>query len=268
MRNPDSDTLRAGWAASTVRVAEADAILFDLDGVLTDTATVHERAWARMFTEFLDGRSGSPDPYTDADYFAHIDGRPRLEGVRAVLRSRDIELPEGRADDGPDRLTVLGLGHRKNALFAEMVRTEGVRAYPGSVALLDWLDDRRVPKAVVSSSRNAAVVLGAAGLRQRFEVVVDGSVAAARGLAGKPAPDTYRYAAEILGAAPARTVVVEDAISGARAGRAGGFWVTGVDRGVGRRDLLAHGADHVVDDLAELIAPVAHRPGPVNREIQ
>lgn len=263
MRDRDSEKLRVGCAASTVRVEQSDAILFDLDGVLTDTATIHERAWARMFAEFFAGRPGPPAPYTDADYFTHIDGRPRLEGVRALLRSRDVTLPEGRPDDGPDRHTVVGLGRRKNALFAELIRAEGVRPYPGSVALLDWLVDRHVPMAVVSSSHNAAVVLDAAGLRQRFDVIVDGAVAARCGLGGKPAPDTYLYAAGILGAAPTRTVVVEDAISGVRAGRAAGCRVIGVDRGVGRRDLLAHGASHVVDDLAELISPA--RADPVRR---
>lgn len=264
MRASDSDVIRS--APAPMRVEESDAILFDLDGVLTDTATVHERAWAQMFTEFLDGRGGSVDPYTEADYFAHIDGRPRLAGVRAVLRSRDIDLPDGRPDDGPERPTVFGLGHRKNALFAEMIGTDGVRAYPGSVALLDRLSDRCVPMAVVSSSRNATAVLAAAGLRERFGVVIDGSVASALGLAGKPAPDTYLHAATVLGVAPARAVVVEDALSGVRAGRAAGFLVIGVDRGVGRRELLAHGADHVVDDLADLITPDAGGPPP-DREV-
>ncbi len=249
----NAETVRAGWASSTVRVQEADAILFDLDGVLTDTATVHEHAWARMFTEFLRTRPGSA-PYADADYFTHIDGKPRFDGVRAVLISRGIDLPEGQPDDGPDRLTVAGLGNRKNELFAEVLSTEGVRTYPGSVALLDWLDGRGVPLAVVSSSRNATAVLDAAGLRARFETIVDGTVAAAEGLSGKPEPDTYLYAARLLGAAPRSTVVVEDAISGVRAGRSGGFWVTGVDRrGAIGAELLANGAHHVVADLAELI---------------
>lgn len=255
----NAESIRAMWASSTVRVDEADAILFDLDGVLTDTATVHEHAWARMFTGFLTevagDRPGSPAPYTDADYFAHIDGKPRAEGVRALLRSRGIELPEGEPDDPPDRKTVSGLGNQKNDTFAEVLRTEGVRIYPGSLALLDRLADDGVPLAVVSSSRNAAAVLTAAGLLDRFELVVDGTVAAARGLAGKPAAATYLHAAERLDAAPRCTIVVEDAISGVKAGRAGGFWVTGVDRGAGRDQLLAHGADHVVDDLAELILP-------------
>ncbi len=241
------------WTTSTVRVREADAVLFDLDGVLTDTATVHEHAWARMFTDFFNRQPGSVAPYTNADYFAHVDGKPRFEGVRAVLASRGIQLPEGELDDGPDQLTVSGLGNRKNDMFAEVLRTEGVRSYPGSVALLDWLGELGTRIAVVSSSRNAAPVLTAAGLRSRFEVIVDGNVAAAEGLAGKPAPDTYSYAADLLGASHRCTVVVEDAISGVRAGRAGGFWVTGVDRGAGRAELLAHGADNVVDDLAELI---------------
>lgn len=254
-----ADSIRARWAASTVRVEEADAILFDLDGVLTDTATVHEHAWARVFTEFFTELSGSPAPYTDADYFAHIDGRPRYDGVRAVLRSRGIDLPEGRPDDPPDRVTVRGLGNRKNDTFAEVLRAEGVRVYPGSLALLDRLADTGVPMAVVSSSRNAPAVLSAAGLLDRFELIVDGTVAAARGLDGKPAAATYLHAARILDASPRCSVVVEDAIIGVQAGRAGGFWVTGVDRGAGREHLLAHGADNVVDDLAELVRPVTDR---------
>ena len=154
------------------------AVLFDLDGVLTPTAEVHMRAWDEMFNRFLAER-GDQQPYTDADYFAHVDGKPRYDGVRDMLATRDITLPEGLPDDPPEAETVCGLGNRKNALFSAILETDGVQPYPGSVHALDRLRERSVPVAVVSSSRNAPAVLAAAGLRERFDVVVDGAVAAA-----------------------------------------------------------------------------------------
>lgn len=229
-----------------------DAVLFDLDGVLTPTAEVHMHAWEQLFSPVLTAHAVAP--YTDADYFAHIDGKPRYEGVRSLLASRGIELPWGDPTDSPDADTVCGLGNRKNAVFVEVLRSEGVRPYPGSVLLVDSLiaDGRQV--AVVSSSRNAVPVLTAAGLTDRFPLVVDGLVAAERGLPGKPAPDTYAYAAEQLGVPRERSVVVEDAESGVAAGRAGNFGlVVGVDRGAGAATLTEQGADLVVDDLAELV---------------
>ncbi len=229
-----------------------DAVLFDLDGVLTPTAVVHKHARSRLFTPVLDQHGVTP--YSDADYFAYIDGKPRYDGVHSLLSSRGIDLPWGEATDAPDAETVCGLGNRKNAVFTEVLRTEGVTPYPGSVALVDALiaDGRQV--AVVSSSRNAVPVLAAAGLTDRFPVVVDGLVAAARHLPGKPAPDTYLDAAAQLGVPAAQAVVVEDAESGVASGRAGAFGlVVGVDRGAGADTLLAHGADLVVDDLAELL---------------
>ena len=233
---------------------DVDAALLDLDGVITPTAEVHMRAWEVMFTRFLDSLPEEHEPYTDADYFAHVDGRPRYEGVATFLDSRGIELPQGDPSDGPDEQTVCGLGNRKNDLFNEVLREEGIEAYPGSVRLLDELPRRGVAMAVVSSSKNAVEVLRTAGLADRFEVVVDGVVAAEHGLAGKPEPDTFRYAAERLGKDPARCVVVEDAVSGVAAGAAGGFArVVGVDRGVGADTLREHGADEVVTDLAELL---------------
>ncbi|HSP59727.1 MAG TPA: beta-phosphoglucomutase family hydrolase [Ornithinimicrobium sp.] len=233
---------------------DVDAALLDLDGVITPTAEVHMRAWEVMFTRFLEGLPEEHDPYTDADYFAHVDGRPRYEGVATFLASRGIRLPQGEPSDGPDELTVSGLGNRKNDLFNEVLAQEGIEPYPGSVRLLDELDRLGVAKAVVSSSKNATEVLRTAGLADRFEVVVDGVVAAEQGLAGKPEPDTFRYAAERLGVDPARCVVVEDAVSGVAAGAAGGFArVVGVDRGVGADTLREHGADEVVTDLAELV---------------
>lgn len=232
-----------------------DAVLFDLDGVITPTAEVHMHAWAEMFTPFLAGRGAAP--YTDDDYFAHVDGKPRYDGVAALLASRGIELPWGDPGDAPEAETVCGLGNRKNALFGTVLARDGVRAYPGSVQLLDALDARGVRKAIVSSSANAPDVLRAAGLLERFETVVDGAVAKQRGLPGKPRPDTYEFAADTLGVPHQRSVVVEDAVSGVQAGAAGDFAaVVGVDRGAGAPTLLANGATLVVDDLAELVPSV------------
>ena len=234
-----------------------DAVLFDLDGVITPTAEVHMHAWAEMFAPFLHSRQAAP--YTDDDYFAHVDGKPRYEGVAALLASRDIELPWGDPGDPPDAETVCGLGNRKNLLFGKVLARDGVKAFPGSVELLDVLDERGTRMAVVSSSANAPDVLRAAGLLERFETVVDGAVAKDRNLPGKPEPDTYEYAADVLGVPHERALVVEDAVSGVQAGAAGSFAsVVGVDRGAGVQTLLDHGADVVVADLAELV-PGARR---------
>lgn len=230
-----------------------DAALFDLDGVLTPTADVHMVAWRRMFTEYFEAHGVSP-AYSDADYFTYVDGKPRYDGVRACLASRGVALPEGSPSDPPGAQTVCGLGNTKNALFDAVLREEGVVAYPGSVALLDHLTELGVAVAVVSSSRNATAVLTAAGLIDRFTVIVDGVVAADRGLPGKPEADTFRFAAQSLGVPVERAVVVEDAVSGVAAGRAGSFGlVVGVDRGAGAAELLAAGADVVVEDLGELV---------------
>lgn len=231
---------------------DCDAVLFDLDGVLTPTAEVHMHAWERLFAPYLAARG--VEPYTQSDYFAHIDGKPRYEGVRSLLASRGIDLPEGDPSDPDDLDTVCGLGNRKNRVFTEVLATEGVRPYPGSVLLLDALTAKGTAMAVVSSSRNAGPVLAAAGLAERFGVVVDGVVAAREGLAGKPSPQTFQRAAKLLGVAERDAAVVEDAISGVAAGRAGDFGVVvGVDRGVGAQALRHHGADLVVADLAELV---------------
>lgn len=258
-------------SANETLMRVCDAALFDLDGVLTPTAEVHMRAWSRMFNEYLfvraaaaaseaaDASAGARPgedlrPYTDADYFEHVDGKPRYNGVRDFLASRGVLLPFGDPSDDPEAETVCGLGNRKNVSFADVLATEGVQPYPGSVQLLDYLATTGVQVAVVSSSRNADAVLTAAGLRDRFEVVVDGNLAHSLGLPGKPAPDTYTYAAAALGVPIERAVVFEDAVSGTAAGRAGHFGlVVGVDRGVGPEALLASGADLVVADLAELL---------------
>jgi beta-phosphoglucomutase family hydrolase len=232
------------------------ACLFDLDGVLTRTAVVHAAAWKQMFDEFLrrrDGPSFRPFDKT-ADYDAYVDGRPRADGVRTFLASRAIDLPEGGADDPPDKDTVQGLGNRKNALVLEKIRKEGVEAYPGSVRFAEAVRGAGLRTAVVSSSANCRDVLIAAGIEQLFEVRIDGVVAAERGLPGKPRPDTFLEAARELDAAPAEAAVFEDALAGMEAGRAGRFGrVVGVDRSGQADALREHGADVVVKDLAELL---------------
>lgn len=225
-----------------------EAILFDLDGVLTPTAEVHMRAWSEMFNEYL---AAHPDqsPYTDSDYFAYVDGKPRYDGVRDFLASRSIVLPEGTPDDPVDAETVCGLGNRKNAAFNTVLARDGVSPYPGSLAFLETVAGT-LKLAVVSSSKNAPAVLAAAGLTEYFPVVVDGAVAAREGIPGKPAPDTFLRAAALLGASPELSVVVEDALSGVEAGASGGFGVViGVDRGVGAPALRDAGAHLVIPDL-------------------
>lgn len=230
-----------------------DAALFDLDGVITPTAEVHMRAWARMFNDFLTAR-GADQPYTDADYHQYVDGKPRYDGVRSFLASRGIDLPEGEPTDPAGDTTVAALGNRKNDVFMEVLRDEGVVAYPGSVALVEALQRLGTKLAIVSSSRNAPEVLRAAGMLEHFPVIVHGGTATERGLPGKPAPDTYEAAADELGVPHGRAVVLEDAISGVQAGAAGSFGlVVGVDRGAGADALREHGADVVVQDLAELL---------------
>lgn len=229
-----------------------DAALFDLDGVVTPTAEVHMHAWSSMFNAFL--RSRGAEPYIDDDYFAYVDGKPRYDGVASFLASRRIELPHGDPSDDPVAETVCGLGNRKNDAFSQVLRDEGVTPYPGSLRLLEALRHRGMPMAIVSSSRNAPAVLEAAGVTDFFGEVMHGGVAGERGLAGKPAPDTFVAAAEDLGAEPSRSVVLEDATSGVAAGASGGFaLVIGVDRGAGPDALRDAGADMVVADLAELL---------------
>lgn len=235
------------------------AVLFDLDGVLTATARVHAACWKRMFDAFLRARAERDgavfEPFDVAtDYPPYVDGKPRDDGVRSFLASRGITLPEGDPDDPPGRETVMALGNRKNDLIREVLATDGVDVYEGSVRLVTHLRAAGVKTAVVSSSRNAAAVLARAGIADLFDEVIDGDVAKARGLAGKPAPDTFLAGAAAFDVPPARAVVIEDAIAGVAAGRAGRFGlVVGVDR-EGRPEALREGgADIVVADLAELV---------------
>lgn len=228
-----------------------EAALFDLDGVITPTAEIHMRAWSEMFNAFLDA---DQPRYTDDDYFRFVDGKPRYDGVRDFLASRGITLPDGDPTDEPDARTVCGLGNRKNQQFNLIIERDGIAPYPGSKRLIEALAEQGVKLAVVSSSKNAPAVLRAAKMDHFFEVIVDGNVAAREHIAGKPAPDMFRRAAELVQADERRCVVLEDAISGVQAGAAGDFaLVVGVDRGVGPDELSKAGADIVVEDLEELL---------------
>jgi beta-phosphoglucomutase family hydrolase len=236
------------------------ACLFDLDGVLTETAKVHAAAWKEMFDEYLQDRAARTGedfvPFDENDdYDTYVDGKPRYDGVRSFLASRGIELPEGKPDDPPSAETIHGLGSRKNEIVLRMIREQGVEGYPGSRRYLEAAREAGLRRAVVSSSTNCRDVLAAAGIEDFFDVRIDGIVAERERLKGKPAPDTYLAAAKLLDVTPDAAAVFEDALAGVEAGRAGGFaCVVGVDR-VGQADALReHGASVVVRDLAELLA--------------
>jgi beta-phosphoglucomutase family hydrolase len=248
-------------AAPKLDLPEAiTALLFDLDGVLTKTAVVHDKAWKQTFDAFLKQRAAQRDgeefvPFdSGADYNEYVDGKPRYDGVRSFLESRGIELPEGDADDPPTAETVCGLGNRKNQLVLELIEKDGVEPYPGSVAFVKAAREAGLRRAVVSASANCKDVLEAAGIADLFEARIDGVVTDERHLKGKPAPDTYLAGAEALGVEPAAACVFEDAVSGVEAGHAGKFGhVVGVDRVNHAVALREHGADVVVKDLGELI---------------
>ena len=235
------------------------ACLFDLDGVLTQTAKVHARAWKQMFDVYLrerTARDGRPFvPFDElADYDEYVDGKPRYDGVRSFLASRGIELPEGSPGDPPGAETVCGLGNRKNELVLKLIRERGVQPYEGSVRYVRAAREAGLRRAVVSSSANTREVLRAAGIDDLFDHVVDGVVAARDHLRGKPEPDTFLAAARALGVGPEQAAVFEDALAGVAAGRAGRFaYVVGVDRVGQAAALREHGADAVASDLAELL---------------
>lgn len=236
-----------------------DAVLFDLDGVLTATAKVHAVAWKKTFDDYLRKRSDRSGetfiPFDIADDYKHyVDGKLRYDGVDSFLKSRHIDLPWGDSSDAPGAETVCGIGNFKNDMVNEAIESEGVEVFEGSVRLVKRLQEIGIRTAVVSASRNCRTVLKAAGIEDLFEVRVDGVVAEEMKLSGKPAPDTFLKAADLLGVEPARAVVVEDAVSGVQAGRAGGFGlVIGVDRKGDPEALKENGADIVVEDLAELL---------------
>jgi beta-phosphoglucomutase family hydrolase len=232
------------------------ALLFDLDGVLTQTAKVHDKAWKQTFDAYLKHRNG--DGFTpfdaDADYDEYVDGLPRYDGVRNFLKSRGIELPEGDPSDPPSAETICGIGNRKNQLVLEMIKRDGVQPYDGSVRFVKAARDAGLRRAVVSSSANCRDVLIAAGIEDLFEARVDGATADEQHLRGKPHPDTFLAGAKALGVAAEHAAVFEDALAGVQAGHEGKFgYVVGVDR-VGQADALrAHGANVVVSDLDELL---------------
>jgi beta-phosphoglucomutase family hydrolase len=235
------------------------ALLFDLDGVLTETAKVHARAWEQVFDKLLKERAdeagGKYEPFDRIhDYDEYVDGKPRYDGVRSFLESRRIELPEGEQDDPPGLKTVHAVGNLKNELVLELIEREGVAAYEGSRRYLQAVKEAGLARAVVSSSTNCRAVLKSAGIADFFETIVDGGVAEREGLAGKPAPDTFLEGAKLLGVSPTEAVVFEDALAGVKAGRDGHFgYVVGVDRVGQAKELSEHGADTVVEDLAELL---------------
>jgi beta-phosphoglucomutase family hydrolase len=233
--------------------------LFDLDGVLTQTAKIHAQAWKQMFDDFLrewSERTGDPFHEFDrpTDYDEYVDGKPRLEGVKSFLESRGIRLPMGSPSDRPDAETIHALGTRKNELVLRLIEAQGVEPYEGSVRFVEAARDQGLRRAVVSSSTNCQEVLAAAGIEHLFEVRIDGVVAERDKLAGKPAPDTFLAGARAFDSEPDHCAVFEDALAGVEAGRAGNFrWVVGVDRTGQAEALGRRGADVVVDDLAELL---------------
>jgi beta-phosphoglucomutase family hydrolase len=230
--------------------------LFDLDGVLTDTARLHAAAWKRTFDELLDhiDDAGTVRRYSGDDYRRLIDGRKREDGVRAFLQSRGISLPEGAPDDGPDELTVRGVAARKDGFFTDELKTAPPRPLPGAIPYLHELRAAGICTGLVSASRHAPTVAKAVGMRGLFDVVVDGNVAADKDLAGKPAPDTFLEAARQLGIPAANLAVVEDATSGVTAGRTGGFgYVVGIAGDERAGELREAGADTVVDNLGALV---------------
>ena len=232
-----------------------DAVLFDLDGVLTSTAAIHARAWKQMFDQYLRDRHPSQPPFdADADYKRYVDGKPRYEGVRSFLESRGIHLPYGEATDPPGDATVSALGNRKQVLVQQAIDNGEVEPFETSVRWVKQLEEQGFRLGVVSSSRNCGPVLRAAKIDHLFETRVDGLTLAELNLPGKPAPDSFLKAAQNLRVEPARTVVVEDAISGVESGRAGNFGlVLGVDREGHADALLKHGADAIVRDLGEML---------------
>ena len=252
MRQPESQR--------AISRSQYDAVLLDLDGVITDTASIHAACWKQMFDEYLQRRAAQRGeafrPFDIAtDYRLYVDGKPRYDGVHDFLESRGIQLPQGNPDDPPQTETVDGLGNRKNDLVNKIIEEKGVEPYKGSVELIHQLRRQGFKIAVVTSSQNCTTVLKAAKLDDCFDAQVDGNVIHAQHLAGKPAPDSYLMGAKLLGVEPARAVVIEDALSGVEAGSNGKFGlVIGVARKGNAEELRRHGAHLAVNDLGELVA--------------
>ena len=252
-------TMKGGRRGPLPDLKHIEAFILDMDGVVTDTARIHAAAWKQAFDEFLEERARSRGehfvPFDErSDYLRYVDGKPRCDGVASFLGSRGIALPFGSQDDGPDERTVCGIGNRKNQYFLERLRREGADAYASTIDFIRSMRSLGHRFAIISASRNARMILEKAKLTDLFEVMVDGNEADERNLKGKPAPDIFLEAARQLGTSPDRSAVIEDALSGVEAGRAGGFaLVIGIDRGDHEDELLAHGADIVVRDLADIM---------------
>ncbi|HCN21447.1 MAG TPA: family 65 glycosyl hydrolase, partial [Arthrobacter bacterium] len=244
-------------ATASAALSPFDAVIFDLDGVVTDTASVHEAAWKQLFDEVLEDPrlpvEAQKDAFTTGDYLKYVDGRPREDGVEAFLASRGAGLPAGSRADAAGTWSVHGLAKRKDQLFKERLGRDGVRTFPGTVALIERLRSERIPVALATSSRNASAVLAAAGLSGSFDLVMNGVIAGELGLPGKPDPAVFLEIVHRLGVPPARAVVIEDAIAGVEAARRGGFGlVVGIDRADRRAELEAAGADVVLTDVGQL----------------
>lgn len=246
-------------------LSQFEAVLFDLDGVLTPTAKIHAACWKRVFDNFLEHRAQAEEvPFVpfdiQPDYLLYVDGKPRYPGVESFLASRGIQLPYGDPSAPPNQTTICGLGNSKDRYFASVLHEQGIAAESGAIALVQYLRAAGIKTAVVSSSRNCKEVLKVADIADLFDSVVDGKLAEQLNLPGKPAPDTFLYAAEQLGAQPRQAVVFEDAIAGVQAGKAGQFGlVVGVAHGDNAQALRENGADLVVTDLKEML-PDAHQP--------
>ena len=251
-----SPLLRVEEGKVVIDTGRCRAVIFDMDGVITDSVPVHRRAWKETFDSILDEIGSGAPPFDElTDYLTHVDGKPRYDGVRDFLASRGIDLPEGTPDDAADQQTVSGVGNRKNEMFLEALAEGGVDPFRSTLALIDQLRTAGVAVALITSSRNAAAVLASADVDPAiFEALVDGNESARLALPGKPDPAIFLEAASRLGVEPATAVVVEDAVSGVEAGRAGGFGgVIGIDRGDNRKGLEEAGADVVVEDLGEVV---------------
>ena len=242
-----------------------DAVIFDMDGVITKTAVAHSRAWKKMFDEYLRYREKEHrEPFIEFthahDYLSFVDGRPRFKGVQTFLKSRGISIPFGQPDDGPEKETVCGLGNRKNEFFNQAIEEAGVEVYDSTIRLIKELLERSVKVGVATSSRNCVLILEKAGITGLFETRVDGVVSAELGLHGKPAPDIFTTASDNLGVKYERAIVVEDAVSGVQAGARGNFGlVIGVARENNSHELKSNGADVVVEDLSEINADQLNR---------
>ncbi len=239
----------------TIHIHDHEGLILDMDGVVTRSAKAHRHAWKRMFDDFLKTRDARPgedrSAFSETDYYRYVDGKPRYDGTESFLRSRGISLPYGDPSDPPEKESVCGLGNRKNRCFREYLEKNGVESYSSTAEFIRKFRKSGKPVACISSSRNAKAVLRSAGVSDLFDTVVDGVDAAEEGFKGKPAPDIFLTAAKRLGVAPAKTIVVEDALSGVEAGKAGGFGlVIGVNRGGQEEELRNRGAHIVVEDLS------------------